>query len=254
MNKIKLSIIAAVLLGILQITFAAAQTNQINLKLRRDNGYGGPNNEIQGLFSMRVTGPSDLNLVEFFIDNNKIGQVNQPPYNLQFNTDTYPLGSHQLSAVGISLAGQEFHSNIIEVTFVSKQAAWKTIFPIIGVILLVVVLSIAISFFSGRHKRADIPLGAERNYGSVGGGICPNCHRPFALPLFSPNLGLSKLTRCPYCGKLSLVRRVSIEKLREAEKAELGVSKTKDVSMDDLHETDEERLRKDIDNSKYQDL
>jgi hypothetical protein len=254
MNKVKISLLVAMLLGMLQITLATAQTNQINLKLRRDNGYGGPNNDIQGLFSMRVTGPSDLNLVEFYIDENKIGQVNQPPYYLQFKTDDYPLGLHELSAIGISSGGQLYHSNIIDVNFVSKQAAWKTIFPVFGIVLLVILISIGISILGGGRKKIDVPLGAERNYGSVGGGICPNCHRPFALPLLSLNLGISKLTRCPYCGKVGLVRRASIAKLRQAEKAELDSQNLNESSSNFPNETDDERLRREIDDSKFQDL
>jgi hypothetical protein len=67
------------------------------------------------------------------------------------------------------------------------------------------------------------------------------------LPLFSMNLGFSKLALCPFCGKLGLVRVESIVKLREAEKTELDW-----VKNNEPPETqDEEALRKEIDDSKY---
>jgi hypothetical protein len=61
------------------------------------------------------------------------------------------------------------------------------------------------------------------------------------------NLGLSKLARCPYCGKWSIVRIQSMAKLREAEQAELEWGKA-----EVLEETEEEKLRKELDDSKYQ--
>ncbi|MGA2504880.1 MAG: hypothetical protein ABSG01_12390, partial [Anaerolineales bacterium] len=66
-------------------------------------------------------------------------------------------------------------------------------------------------------------------------------------PLFSMNLGLSKLARCPYCGKWAVVRIQTLGKLREAEQAELGWGKS-----EVLEETEENKLRKEIDETKYQ--
>jgi hypothetical protein len=215
--------------------------------MSRDWGYGGFNGEIQGLFSMRVTGPADLARVEYFIDDAKIGEVSEAPFNLQFNTDNHPLGSHQLYAIGFSNAGQEYRSNVITATFVPKQSAMKFILPVLGVVLGAVLLSALVPLMMGRRKRISIPMGAERHYGAGGGGICPNCHRPFALPLISMNLGFSKLALCPFCEKFGLVRVESIVKLREAEKAELEWVKTDGSPKTN----DEEELRRDLDDSKY---
>ncbi len=250
MKKMWVGSLFAALLAILFPLMGAAQTQQLTLKLSRDNGYGGFNNDIQGLFSMKVTGPSDLSSVDFYIDETKIGQVDQSPFNFQFTTDNYPLGNHQLSAMGVSSTGLEYRSNVITMNFVSKQAAGKMIFPILGVILLVILLSVILAFFGSGHKHKDLPLGVERNYGAGGGGICPNCYRPFALSFFSPHLGFSKLARCPYCGKVGLVRIASIAKLHQAEQAELTVLEPKGLPGN----SEEETLRKEIDDSKYHDL
>jgi hypothetical protein len=105
-----------------------------------------------------------------------------------------------------------------------------------------------VPFLANRSKHANIPPGTERSYGAGGGGICPNCHRPFALPLLSAHLGFSKLAVCPSCGKWSLVRVESINKLREAERAELeSVKPEKKTGV-----SEEETLRKEIDDSKFQ--
>lgn len=250
MKQICFAFLVAILLSLIAVSEAFAQTGQLTLKMSRDWGYGGFNGDIEGLFSMRVTGPADLARVEYYIDDTKIGQVTQPPFNLQFTTDNYPLGSHQLYAIGHSTGGQEYRSNIISANFVPKQSTLKFILPILGIVLVAILLSTLVPVLVGRGKRAGTPLGAERNYGAGGGAICRNCHRPFALPLFSAHLGFSKLAVCPYCGKWGLVRVESIDKLREAEKAELEWAKPERLP----DASDEEKLHKEIDNSKYQGL
>jgi len=247
MKKMQASLLLAFFTSLLVANTVLAQAGQLTLKMSRDWGYGGFNGDIEGLFSMHVTGPADLARVDFYIDNTKIGEVSQVPINLQFNTDNYPLGSHQLYAVGYSTSGQEYRSNTILANFVPKQSTLKFILPVLGVVVAAILIAMLVPFLARRGKHLSIPLGGERNYGVAGGGICPKCHRPFALPLFSLHLGFSKLAHCPFCSKWSLVRVESIGKLHEAEKAELewGKGEVKD-------ESEEEKLRKEIDDSKYQ--
>lgn len=248
MKKTQIALLITALVSLLAVTAAFAQTGEITLKMSRDFGYGGFNNDIQGLFSMKVTGPVDLVRVVFYIDNTAIGEVAQAPYNLQFNTDNYPLGQHELSAVGFSSSGQQYSSNVIISNFVPASEGTKFVIPILVIVFGAILLSFIIPLMTGRGKTQSIPLGEERKYG-FGGGICPKCRRPFALPLISMHLGLSKLARCPYCGKWSLVRVEAIGKLREAEKAELewGRGEVPEIS-------NEEQLRKELDDSKYQGL
>ena len=94
---------------------------------------------------------------------------------------------------------------------------------VIGGIILLVLLFRAGQIFLSRKKTINLPLGAARDYGIAGGAICPKCHRPFSLSLVDIKIGFgSKLTRCPYCGKWSVLHRLSIEELRAAEAAELA--------------------------------
>ncbi|MGB8214566.1 MAG: Ig-like domain-containing protein [Anaerolineales bacterium] len=240
--------LAVSLLSFLVVSAAFAQTEHLTLGLSRDWGYGGFNGDIEGLFSMRVSGPADLARVEYYIDNTRIGEVTKAPFNLQFTTDNYPLGSHQLYAVGYSTTGQEYRSNSISANFVPKQSSLNILLPVLGIVLLAIILSALVPFLTSHGKHVDLPLGAERKYGAGGGGICPNCHRPFALPLLSAHVGFSKLAVCPYCGKWSLVRVEPISKLREAEKAELEKAGSEQPSAI----SEEEKLREEIDDSKYQ--
>ena len=251
MKKVIAALYYAVILNLLVVTSVVAQTEELTLKMSRDFGYGGFNNDIQGLFSMKVSGPIDLVRVVFYIDNTAIGEVTQAPYNLQFNTDDHPRGQHELYAVGYSLSGQEYHSSSIISNFVpaseGTKATLQIAVPVLVIIFGAILLSFIVPLMTGRGK-TQLPPGAERKYG-FGGGICPKCHRPFALPLFSLNLGLSKLARCPYCGKWSAVRIQSMAKLREAEQAEL------DWGRAEVQEaTEEEELRNKMDDSKYQSL
>jgi hypothetical protein len=252
MKKIRFVLLLGVLWSLLTVSTAFAQTSELTMKMSRDWGYGGFNGDIQGLFSMKVTGPADLVKVVFYIDDASIGEATQTPYNLQFNTDNYSVGQHKMYAIGYSASGQEYHSNIITGNFVpaseGNKAAVKIVVPLLVVVFGAILLSFVIPLVTGKGKTQQLPLGAERKYG-LSGGICPKCHRPFALPLFSLNLGLSKLARCPYCGKWSAVRIQPLAKLREAEQAELEWGKA------DIHEeTENEKLRKELDDSKYQGL
>jgi hypothetical protein len=249
MKTTRILILATVLLSLVAFNAVVAQIEQLTLKMSRDWGYGGLNGDIEGLFSMRVTGPADLARVVFFIDETRIGEVTQAPFNLQFNTDNYPLGRHQLYVLGYSTTGQEYQSNIISANFVPKQSSTKVILPVLGIILVAVLFSALIPFLTSRGKHASIPMGTQRHYGAGGGAICPKCRRPFSMPFLSPHFGFFKLAVCPFCGKWSLVRIESIDKLRAAENAEL-----KCMKEDQFKIPEEEKLRKDLDDSKYQGL
>ena len=252
MKKYQIALFIAVIVCLLTASFAYAQAEKLTLKMSRDFGYGGLNGDIQGLFSMKVTGPADLARVAFYIDSTEIGEVTQAPFNLQFNTDNYPVGQHELYAVGYSSSGQQYSSNVVNVNFVpaseSTKAALQIVVPVLVIVFGAILLAVVIPLVMGRGKIKELPLGAERKYG-LAGGICPKCHRPFALPLFSMNLGLSKFTRCPYCGKWSAVRTQPLAKLREAEQAELEWGRGEVTE-----ETDEEKLHKNLDDSRYQGL
>jgi hypothetical protein len=248
MKKLRVSFLLALTVSLLAVTVALAQSEGLTLKMSRDWGYGGFNGDIQGLFSMHVTGPDTLIKVDFYIDETKIGEDTEAPFALQFTTDTYDLGVHTMSAVGFTSDGQELTSNSITAKFVPEQEVGKFLIPVFGVVLVAILGSTLIPFLVTRNKKpVQLPLGEERSYGAGGGGICPKCKRPFALPLFSMNMGLSKYARCPYCGKWSAVRIQSIANLREAEKAELTWAHAEVQQV-----SEEDKLRKELDDSKYQ--
>jgi DNA-directed RNA polymerase subunit RPC12/RpoP len=223
--------------------------------MSRDFGYGGFGNDIQGLFTLKIKNPpADLTSVEFYIDSALMGTDIATPFNLQFNTDSYPVGEHTLSAVGYTSDGTKLNSNQIVSQFVpagtGMQSVTKFIVPLIVVILLVALISVFVPILLSRGKLASTPLGTPRKYGMGGGAVCPNCGRPFPLRLWWINLGGSKIDRCPYCGKWSFVRPRSITELRNAEAAELAI----DQSVTSIAgETDADKLKRELDESRFHD-
>lgn len=248
-NKIFSFVITIVLLfNLASVTYA--QDEQITLGLSRDFGYGG-NGEIQGIFSFRAKGPDNLERVAFFIDDQKIGEDSEAPFSLQFSTDSYMLGDHSLKAVGYTSDGKEITSNQIHIRFVSAEAGWqaalKILGPVLGLVIAISLISIVGPMLMNRGKKT--PLGARRNYGFSGGAICPKCGRPFAMNLFKLNLLVGALDRCPHCGKFSIVRHASMAQLRAAEAAELEGNEPQVTGM-----SEEEKLKKDLEGSRYQDV
>jgi hypothetical protein len=249
----KISWILILTLASLLATFSIvqAQGEELKLGMSRDWGYGGFGNDIQGTFSLKASGPANLARVEFFIDETKIGEVSQAPYNLQFLTDNYPAGLRSLYAVGTTRDGKQLTSNKISAVFLSKadadQKSGTIILPILVLVFGALILSAVVSMVTGR-KNKNLPAGAPRSY-PMGGGICKKCGRPFAFQLFSMNMVIGKLVRCPYCGKWGVVRHASIDKLHAAEQAELEREKAQIPEA-----SAEEKLKKELDDSRFSGL
>jgi hypothetical protein len=250
MKKIKFGLLLALFLSLVFVSAALAQGETLNLSLSRDFGYGGFGGDIQGTFSLHASGPSTLTRVEFFIDETKIGEVDKAPFALQFVTDNYPLGAHSLSAVGYTSDGRQLQSLKISRTFVSASAgtgtALRIVIPILILVFGALLLAAVVPLLMGR-KTAALKPGTPRQY-ILGGTICPKCGRPFAFSIFSLRLVVARLERCPYCGRWSFVHGVSQSQLRAAEQAEV------EAAQGQVPETSaEEKLKKELDDSKYRD-
>lgn len=224
----------------------------LTLSMRRNFGYSSGTGKVQGTFTLKASGPDDLSRVIFLMDGEQLGEVSQAPFEYRLVTDEHPLGNHTLSAVGYTAAGAQLLSNEIHAEFVPAeegyQAAIKIMFPLLGIVLVVMVLSFVVSFL-GARKHKDLPMGTPREYGLAGGAICPRCSRPYPRHALAPNMLLGKLERCPFCGKWAVVPAVPMDLLRAAEQAELA-----DSSDEVLGQSEEDRLRKSLEDSRYQDL
>jgi hypothetical protein len=237
-----------------RIGFVQDEESELRLDLDRNFGYSW-GSEIQGTFTLKALGPEDLGRVVFYIDEQPIGEDGESPFQIQFHTDSYGLGNHTLSAIGYTEDGQELIAEPTTLEFVSASAGWQAgariALPILGVVLVAALLSFLLPAVFSRGKLAQLPPGAPRSYGVLGGTICPKCGRPFAMHLFGLNLPTGKLDRCPYCGRWSLVRRASPADLAAAEAAELAGP---EEAAGEPALTPEERLRRDLEESRYHDI
>jgi DNA-directed RNA polymerase subunit RPC12/RpoP len=237
-------------------TVRAQENTQLTLKLSRDFGYSGFGGDIQGTFTLKASGAENLSRVTFLIDGSTLAEVSQPPFQVQFNTGNYNLGVHTLSAVGRTASGQELQSNAIQANFVTPGEGWsaalKIIIPVLALVLAAALFSAVVPWLTSRGKTSQLPFGTPRNYGVLGAAVCPRCGRPFGRHWWGINLLAGKLDRCPNCGKWSIVRRATPAELSAAEAAELAAAKAEQGEAPALSE--EERLRRELEDSRYQDL
>jgi len=255
-NPLKLirnSFLFALLLSLCLVWSVHAQQGDLTISMRRDFGYSSGGADIQGLFSVTASAPAKLTKVAFYVDQTLIGEVTQEPYRLQFNTDNYPLGMHQIYAIGTTWDGFPFSSRILNANFVSASESWQTAMkiaiPILGISLLAVLFAAVIPLVTGL-KTQMFPVGVQLSY-PLGGAICPKCGSPFAIHIYGLNMLTHKYDRCPYCGKWSMVKFASTEKLRVAEQLQWSRANEK-AQVPEM--TPEEKFKIELDDSKYHDV
>lgn len=212
-----LLVMSTLLLLVIGFPAMAQETNgDLEISIRRDWGFG-MGGTIQGRFTLRVSGPDDLVEVRYLLDGQLMSAVNEAPFNLQFHTDDYSPGVHEIYAVGLREGGGELQSQTLTLQFLSADEAGgsvtRFIVPLVIVIAVVAVLSAVLPSLLGRGKDKFV-LG---QYGAAGGSVCPACKLPYSRQVMSPNLVVGKLSRCPHCGKWTIARRATTAELEAAE-------------------------------------
>jgi hypothetical protein len=234
---------------------AATETPAFTLNVHRNFGYGG-GQQIKGNFGLSIIGDaSQIRSVTFLIDGQAMSTITAAPFSLTFETTDYAYGLHQLSAEVTDLQGRTYATSVREFEFVSAEveraAVMKILVPILigtfGVILIATLVQLAVF---RRKGGAAVEPGTQRNYGLRGGAICPKCKRPFPIGLLTFNLLTHVYARCSNCGKWSVVKRVSLEILRAAERTELEMAKP---ALKPSTKTQEEQLKDRLDDSRYTD-
>jgi hypothetical protein len=252
MRKLQYLLVLILILASVSPVLAQEET-ELRLTLQRNFGYASGGSEIQGAFTIRASGPQDLQRVVFYIDGESMGEAASPPFELRFHTESYSLGPHVLTAIGHTASGEEIPSSRLNANFVSAeegfQAGMRIALPLFGIVFGMIVLTIVFSFVTA-GKLKDLPLGTPRQYGVAGGAICPRCGRPFSRHFFSPNMLVGKLERCPFCGKWSILPALPLSILRTAEAAELEAA----VEPNKTAQDEDERLRKELDESRFLEL
>jgi hypothetical protein len=242
------TIVLLVLLVMLAAPAKAQETNEVlRLSVQKDFGFsmGG---RIQGRFTIRVSGPENLARVAFLIDGQVMGVAEKAPFRYSFSTGDYALGAHRISAVGLTVLGDEIVAEEQVYEFIDAEQAWRTALGLVGPILggiFALLLGIGLStMFLGRRRRVWQP----GVYSVAGGAICPRCALPYSRHFLSPNLFFGKLERCPHCGKWAIVRRAPLEELAVAE-AKLK----EDGQRGGLKfENEEDHLKRLVDDSRFE--
>ena len=223
-----------------------AQENQQKLQvaLVRNFGYGGLG-KIQGRFTVKVKDPPiGLEEVLFYLDNELVYETEKAPFEYKFHTGDFEEGEHTITVTGVLTNGSEIGSDPISKVFISSEQAWgETQSLIVPILLFTAILSlmgIGIPLLWGRTKVFSIG-----RYGAAGGAVCPRCELPFSRSIFSPNLLVRKLVRCPHCGKISLQARATSSQLREAERRYRNQDPVKGLAPEEndfLSQLDESRF------------
>jgi hypothetical protein len=251
MKKNLVATLVTIFVSLTVMSVVSAQSEELKLSLSRDFGSAGFNGDIQGTFTLKASGPANLERVQFFLDDTLLGEDTEAPFAIQFVTDNYPTGAHVFSATGYPTDGKQITSTTISAVFVSKEegaaGALKVIVPILVVVFGYMVIS-ALSTMVNVRKGKKLPAGAPRSY-SFGGGICPKCKRPFGFPILGLKMIVGRLMPCPHCGKWSIMKRASISDLHSAELAELDKEENQFFKN-----SEEEKRRKELDDSRYQNL
>ncbi len=227
-----------------------AQDSGISIRLSRDNGYGGFNNDIQGTFSIKASGPEDLVEVQFYMDDVLMAVLDSPPFNLQFHTGNYPDGLHTIYVIGVLADGTELRSNEKVNNFLSgKEAMSSTINMVVPILVVVGIFALGgalLPILTGKKGKAK-PLG---EYGVEGGAVCTKCGLPFSRSVLSPNMVVGKLSSCPHCRKWQIARRASGEALNTAEERLRADSEEGQMESSN---NEGERINKLLDDSQFED-
>jgi hypothetical protein len=134
----KLIAISILLLMILSGQTAVFAQDTPALSLRLSRGFGSSTGiRISGTFSYRISGPDNLNRVEFFMDDQLIGTDTEAPFRLQFRTSSHDIGVHTLYAKGYLTDGTELISNQIKREFISGSDSLNRTLLIIVPILVI---------------------------------------------------------------------------------------------------------------------
>ena len=201
-----------------------AQSEGYGLHLVRNFGYGGGAN-IRGTFTISLTGDeTQVQKVNFLIDGSSMAMVESAPFKFQFQTDDYGIGTHLLTAEYTLIDGTTALTSSLQYNFVSAEDERSQVTTILlGIGGTVVAALLIVGLVQGvllKGKRSTYAPGEPRNYGMLGGAVCPKCGRPFPRHLWGIKLVVGRLDRCDNCGKWSMTHRASAEELAAAEAAE----------------------------------
>ncbi|MBC7329230.1 hypothetical protein H5T88_02615 [bacterium] len=123
------------------------------------------NATVSGTTTIEATATSNIGvrLVEFYVDNNKVGEDTSPPYTCSWNADTFPYGTeHSIHARAQDNAGNWGSSPKINVTIGDSQAPQITLIsPQANIVPVSALIPIRVSI-QDRGKKTKAPSGIQK--------------------------------------------------------------------------------------------
>jgi hypothetical protein len=224
-RKLFIFLIVVIILGSVSTPVVRAQEEEYRVHVRKEFGYNW-GADIQGRFSVRLLGDeTQVEQVGFFIDDTLLDTVKSAPFRVQFHTDDFADGVHRLFAEVQLKDGRNITTSALTYHFLDPQDANQDVGRIflyiggalLGTLLIVGLLQVVL--LKSRDTRSHQP-GEPRQYGLLGGTICPKCGRPFSRHIWGMNLVVGRLDRCKNCGKWVMTVRATPAALKAAEEAE----------------------------------
>jgi hypothetical protein len=126
----------------------------IDLSFYKDNGYGF-GDDIGGLWTITAHVSSDVQYVEFYLDNQLQQNDTSTPFTWQFNTSNYTSGQHALKAVAYDSQGETAFQQVTRnFQQTSTETVTTTIIAITAAVIVVIVLVVAgLSLRKSRSKK-----------------------------------------------------------------------------------------------------
>jgi len=249
-KKLFLSLVLLIWITLSLPYYVLAQDLGYQITLRRDFGYsmGG---DIRGTFSLRLIGEENpVEQVTFLIDDEVIGTLTEAPYRLQFHTDDYAIGRHNLSAEVHLQDGTTLRTEPVQANFISADREGNfvttTLISIFGVIVFSFIILAIIQTALLKSKRGQ-KRSQKGYYGLLGGTICPKCGKPFSRHIWGINLVVGRLDRCEHCGKWVMTAKATPEALQDAE----DLTQKSPTKLETANISTEKTLEQRLEDSKY---
>jgi len=230
-TQLKIALALMILLTFLAYSLFASQVSAeptISLSINKIEGYN-LGSDINGQFTVSAKVSSEVVRVEFYLNGTlQYNDTAGAPFSWTFDTTNYALGNYNITAVAYDSSGQQATA-VLSQNFVEVPVFWSIILPII---IVVGSIALIISYVWSLLKASNPTK-------------CPKCgHTYTPNRILSIKLGnFAYFTRCPKCGNFFWGKSIK-DKPKNDEPSP-------STSPDTL--TEDERLRKDIDDSKYED-
>ncbi len=141
-SKLLLSLALICIVAALFCSLAEAKPS-IDFEFYKNNGYG-IGDEIGGVWTITAKVSTDVQYVEFYLDDQLQQNVTTAPFSWQFDTLNYPAGSHAIRALAYDSTG----SAMLEVTRNFQDTPTLTVMtPIIAVVIVVAVVAFGFAIF-----------------------------------------------------------------------------------------------------------